>query len=199
MNLLGVLLKTLLAKRALNALSKKTGLSSKQLKKLLPLALPLLVKLLTKNASEKDGALSLLGALTQHTSTKPVEQQIEEADTEDGAKIVGHILGKESQSSLLSLSQQSGLSQKEVSGALSGIAPTLLSVLSAAMSSGSSKVDLSDGLDLSDVLALFSGSKPKSTGLFGSLFGKKTAKKKRKSDAGLDGAALIKLLLAASK
>ena len=67
------------------------------------------------------------------------------------------------------------------------------------MSSGSSKVDLSDGLDLSDVLALFSGSKPKSTGLFGSLFGKKTAKKKRKSDAGLDGAALIKLLLAASK
>ena len=131
MNLLGILLKTLLADGALKALAKKTGLNQKQLKKLLPLAVPLLLKMLTKNASEKDGALSLLGALTQHTSKKPMAQQIEEADTDDGDKIVGHILGKEKDQDLLSLSSQSGLSKKEVQSVLSGIAPALLSGLSA--------------------------------------------------------------------
>ena len=148
MNLLGILLKALLSEGALKALAKKTGLGPKQLKKLLPLAVPLLIKMLTKNASEKDGALSLLGALTQHTSKKSMEEQIEEADTEDGGKIIGHILGKEKDQSLLTLSNQSGLSQQQVSSVLSGIAPALLSGLSMAAGGGNSgKVDLSDGLD----------------------------------------------------
>ena len=198
MNLLGILLKALLSEGALRALAKKTGLNSKQLKKVLPLAVPLLLKMLTKNASDKDGALSLLGALTQHTSKKTMAQQIEEADTDDGAKIIGHILGKESQSSLLSLSGQSGLSQQEVSSVLSGIAPALLSGLSAATASAGSsagKVDLSDGLDLSDVVAMLGGAKPEPASLLGSLFGKKPAKEEQK-DAGLNGAALLQLLLA---
>ena len=198
MNLLGILLKALLSEGALKALAKKTGLNSKQLKKVLPLAVPLLLKMLTKNASDKDGALSLLGALTQHTSKKTMAQQIEEADTDDGAKIIGHILGKESQSSLLSLSGQSGLSQQEVSSVLSGIAPALLSGLSAATASAgssASKVDLSDGLDLSDVVAMLGGAKPEPAGLLSGLFGKKPAKEEQK-DAGLNGAALLQLLLA---
>ena len=188
----------MLSEGALKALAKKTGLNSKQLKKILPLALPLLLKMLTKNASEKDGALSLLGALTQHTSKKTMAQQIEEADQDDGAKIIGHILGKDSQSSLLSLSSQSGLSQKEVSSVLSGIAPALLSGLSAATSSAGSsagKVDLSDGLDLSDVVAMLGGAKPEPAGLLGGLFGKKKPAKEEK-DAGLNGATLLQLLLA---
>ena len=198
MNLLGILLKAMLSEGALKALAKKTGLNSKQLKKILPLALPLLLKMLTKNASEKDGALSLLGALTQHTSKKSMAQQIEEADQDDGAKIIGHILGKDSQSSLLNLSNQSGLSQQEVSSVLSGIAPALLSGLSAATSSAGSsagKVDLSDGLDLSDVVAMLGGAKPEPAGLLGGLFGKKKPAKEEK-DAGLNGATLLQLLLA---
>ena len=155
--------------------------------------------MLTKNASEKDGALSLLGALTQHTSKKTMAQQIEEADQDDGAKIIGHILGKDSQSSLLSLSSQSGLSQQQVSSVLSGIAPALLSGLSAATASAGSssvgKVDLSDGLDLSDVVAMLGGAKPEPVSLLGGLFGKKKPAKEEK-DAGLNGATLLQLLLA---
>ncbi len=196
MNLLGILLKALLSEGALKALAKKTGLGPKQLKKILPLAVPLLIKMLTKNASEKDGALSLLGALTQHTSRKSMEQQIEEADTEDGGKIIGHILGKEKDQSLLSLSNQSGLSQQEVSSVLSGIAPALLSGLSMA-TAGSGKVDLSDGLDLGEVLTLLSGGsapqpQPKPS-LLGSLFGKKPPKEEK--DVALNGAALLQALL----
>ena len=204
MNLLGILLKTLLTEGALKALAKKTGLNQKQLKKLLPLAVPLLLKMLTRNASEKDGALSLLGALTQHTSKKPMAQQIEEADTEDGEKIVGHILGKGKDQDLLTLSSQSGLSQKEVQSVLSGIAPALLSGLSAATNSGSAsgKVDLSDGLDLGEVLTLLAGAnakpepEPKPTGLLGALFGKKKPAATEEKDDDVNGAALLQALLA---
>ena len=204
MNLLGILLKTMLTEGALKALAKKTGLNQKQLKKLLPLAVPLLLKMLTKNASEKDGAVSLLGALTQHTSKKPMAQQIEEADTEDGDKIVGHILGKGKDQDLLTLSNQSGLSQKEVQSVLSGIAPALLSGLSAATNSGSAsgKVDLSDGLDLGEVLTLLAGAnakpepEPKPAGLLGALFGKKKPAAKEEKDEAVNGAALLQALLA---
>ncbi len=201
MNLLSVILKALLADGALKALAGKTGLNEKQLKKLLPLALPLLLKMLTRNASEKEGAVSLLGALTQHTSKKTMQQQIAEADTADGAKIIGHILGKEKDASLLTLSNQSGLSQQQVSSVLSGIAPALLSVLSAASGSAAGKVDLSDGLDLSDIVAMLGGAKPgpvsakpQGGSLLGALLGKK--KQKAEQDAALNGATLLSLLLA---
>ena len=204
MNLLSVILKALLADGALKALAGKTGLNEKQLKKLLPLALPLLLKMLTRNASDKEGAVSLLGALTQHTSKKTMQQQIAEADTADGAKIIGHILGKEKDASLLTLSNQSGLSQQQVSSVLSSIAPALLSVLSAASGSAAGKVDLSDGLDLSDIVAMLGGAKPgpvstkpQGGGLLGALLGrKKKQEQKAEQDAALNGATLLSLLLA---
>ena len=204
MNLLSVILKALLADGALKVLAGKTGLNEKQLKKLLPLALPLLLKMLTRNASDKEGAVSLLGALTQHTSKKTMQQQIAEADTADGAKIIGHILGKEKDASLLTLSNQSGLSQQQVSSVLSGIAPALLSVLSAASGSAAGKVDLSDGLDLSDIVAMLGGAKPgpvsakpQGGGLLGALLGKKKKQEqKAEQDAALNGATLLSLLLA---
>lgn len=200
MNLLSILLKTLLADGALSALAKKTGLSQKQLKKLLPLAVPLLLKFLTKNASSQDGALSLLSALTQHTNKKSMAEQIAEADTVDGGKILAHILGSSSQDSIQSLAGQTGMSQQEVSGALAGITPALLSGLSAATATGSSagKVDLSDGLDLSDVMAMLGGGAPVAQqsggGLLSALFGKKPAREE--TDSALNGTALLQALMA---
>ena len=55
MNLLNILLKSLLADASLSALAKKTGLSGAVLKKLLPLAIPLLLKALTNNAASQNG------------------------------------------------------------------------------------------------------------------------------------------------
>ena len=159
MNLLNVLLKALLTDGAISALAKKTGIGSAALKKLLPLAIPLLLKALTNNVSSQNGVQSLLGALTQHTSTKSMADQIAEADTADGSKILGHILGGNAASEFSNLASQTGLSANQVSSALSGIAPALLSGLSAAThSSGAAgKVDLSDGLDLGDVMAMLGG------------------------------------------
>lgn len=198
MNLLSILLKGLLSEEAVKALAKKTGLDSKKLKKLLPLAVPLLLKKLTQNASNQEGASSLLAALAQHTGSQPVAQQIEEANIDDGGKIIDHILGRKKKDELLTLSAQSGLSEDEVSGALSGIAPSLLTALSSAtQGSKPGKVDLSDGLDLSDVMAMLGGARPSASDLLGGLLGKKESKEE--TDASLNGAALLQSLLSLKK
>ena len=159
MNLLSLLLSSLLTDSSVSALAKKTGLSAAALKKLIPLAVPLLLKFLTSNASSESGALSLLGALSQHTNQKTLSDQIDEADTEDGGKIIGHIFGNQSDAVTNRLAQQSGMSERDVSSALAGIAPALMSGLSAANHtvSAAPKVDLSDGIDLSDLLGMFAG------------------------------------------
>lgn len=177
MNLLSVLLKSLLSDGALSALAKKTGIGSAALKKLLPLAVPLLLKAMTNNVSSQSGAQSLLGALTQHTSKKSLPEQIAEADQADGCKILGHIFGGNASAEIGALASQTGLSSAQVSSALSGIAPALLSGLSAATASGGSgKVDLSDGLDLSDLMAMFGGASQGGTsGLLGALTGGQNA------------------------
>ena len=162
MNLLSLLLNSLLTDSSVSALAKKTGLSAASLKKLIPLAIPLLLKFLTSNASSESGALSLLGALSQHTDQKTLSDQIDEADTEDGGKIIGHIFGNQSDAVTNRLAQQSGMSERDVSSALAGIAPALMSGLSAANHtvSAAPKVDLSDGLDLSDLFGMFAGAQP---------------------------------------
>ena len=159
MNLLSLLLSSLLTDSSVSALAKKTGLSATALKKLIPLAVPLLLKFLTSNASSESGALSLLGALSQHTNQKTLSDQIDEADTEDGGKIIGHIFGNQSDAVTNRLALQSGMSERDVCSALAGIAPALMSGLSAANHtvSAAPKVDLSDGIDLSDLLGMFAG------------------------------------------
>lgn len=177
MNLLNLLLKSMLTDSSISAMMKKTGLSSGVLKKLIPLAIPLLIKFMTKNASSQTGAQSLLAALTQHTNQRTLAEQIDDADTEDGSKIIGHIFGDQSDAAISSLAQQSGLNNTEVSSALSALAPALLSGLSGATASASNKpsVDLSDGFDLSDLMGMFGGmqaqSQPSAGGLLSGLLG----------------------------
>ena len=176
MNLLNVLLKVLLADAALKALSGKTGLSTSSLKKLLPLAIPLLLRYMTNNASSQSGALSLLGALTQHSNFRSAEEMLAEADEEDGGKIVKHILGDDTSRAVEMLAEETDLSSGDVNRGLNGLAPVLLTVLASAMLSAnnqSSSAQQSNSLDLSDLLGVFGGSSAQqsSGGLLGSLLG----------------------------
>lgn len=231
MNLLSILLKSMMTDNSINTMSQKTGLGAKQLRKLLPLAIPLLLKFMTKNASSQAGASSLLSALTQHTNNKPVSQQIAEADTVDGGKILAHILGNNSQASLDDLANQTGMSQQEVLSALSSITPAMLSGLSAATNASAntasaaasaaastaastaatqtasaaaaSQIDLSDGLDMKELMSLLGGSqpqvqqKPQSGGLLSALFGRKPTQTAApaESDNMINGTALLQALL----
>ena len=103
----------------------------------------------------------LLGALTQHTSQKPVAQQIAEVDQADGEKIIGHILGKDQKELVNALAAQTGVSPEDTAKILASIAPSMLSGLSAATTTASNASNQKDdGFDLSDLAGLFGGQKP---------------------------------------
>lgn len=185
MNLLQLLLSTLTSQSSVNTVSKKTGVNSKLTSKLLLVAIPLLIKYMTKNASKKTGAQSLLSALGQHTSTQTMTQQLQNADQNDGSRIINHILGKDKDTVVNSLASETGLSNNQVNSTLSTIAPALLSGLSAATTQAqnqSSGVNLSDGLDFGDLMALFGGSNNNAgSSLLGSLLGGSTQQQTQQS------------------
>ena len=179
MNLLQLLLGTLTSQSSVKTVSKKTGANSNLTSKLLLVAIPLLIKYLTSNAKKQGGAQSLLNALGQHTNTNTMTQQLETADENDGAKIIQHILGKDQTKVVNSLASETGMTNNQVSQTLNTIAPALLSGLSAATSSANNKkssgVDLSDGIDMSDLVGLFGGAGGSAaSGLLGSLLGGST-------------------------
>lgn len=215
MNLLNMLLGSLTNESSVNALSQKTGAKNSQIVNLIIMALPLIIKALTKNASSSSGATSLLGALTQHTSRDSIDRQIQNADTADGAAILNHILGNNTSSVTSGLAQQTGLSNEQVSTTLDSIAPAILSGLSAATTQAQNTtgaaggVDLSDGLDFSDLMGMFMGgqaAQPQQTqssqgggllsGLLGSLLGGNSqAQPQTQQSSGIDAMSMLSGLL----
>ena len=163
MSLLSLMLGAMTSQASVNTLTHKTGGKSSQVNLLLALAVPILLKYLTKNASTQSGAASLFGALSQHKNTTAISEQIDAADTEDGGKILAHILGKDSGKVISGLSAESGMSSDQVTSVLAQIAPALLSGVSAATDTASKKkkkgIDLSDGVDLSELAMMFGGAK----------------------------------------
>ncbi|MBQ3390379.1 MAG: DUF937 domain-containing protein [Firmicutes bacterium] len=168
MNLLEMLFSSMNNQNSVNTMSQKTGLSGSQITKLLILALPILLRALTKNAASRDGAKSLSDALTAHTSTDNMALQIQNADEEDGNKILGHILGGNVNNVVGALSQQTGTDQEQVKGLLGMIAPALLSGLSAATNHAQQQ----NTYDMSGLLSLFGGQQQQqSGGILSQLFG----------------------------
>jgi len=223
MNLLNVLLQSMTTDDSVEALTKRSGASSSALGNLIPLALPLLLQGLTNNASNAGGASSLLSALGQHTSTAPMASQIQNADLSDGSAILSHIFGGNLGNVTGQLSQQTGLTDQQVSSALSSMAPGILSGLSAATQQAQQQPQ--NSIDLSDLMQLFGGGQPvqqqQSSGigslfgsllgggqqqqqqqpsvlgsLLGSLFG---AKPQQQQTSGFDGSGLLSALLSAMK
>ena len=161
MNLLQLLLEVMLTKKTVNSVSKKTGISSALVKKLILFGVPLLIKYMTKNASSKDGALSLLNALTQHNSKRSFAEQVDDVDEVDGGKIIGHILGNDRTKVVDELATETGLKTKEVDKGLGAIAPALLSGLALATTLASSKKK-ENSLDLSSLLGTLAGASQQS-------------------------------------
>ena len=172
MNLLQLLLGSLTSDSSVSSLSKKTGISSKLVSKLIVMAVPLLIKYMTKNASTTSGAQSLLSALTKHNGTRSMSEQIDEVDEEDGAKIIGHILGNDQEKVVTTLAKETGLQSAEVTKGLGALAPALLTGLAAATTSAAKPS--SNGVDLGSLMSMFGGSQNSATSslnMLGSLLG----------------------------
>jgi hypothetical protein len=186
MNLLGLLLAALTSKNALAQIAKKTGLNEKKIKKLMMIAVPLLIKYMTSNASSGDGANSLLGALAQHNKKEDVGLQLKEADEKDGGKIIGHIFGKKQDNVTQTLSAQSGLTQEQVNQILAIMAPAILNGVSEAAAAPQAAPAAA-----SPVPGIFSA-------LLGSSAQTQADEKDDKDDA-INGTALLQALLNARK
>ena len=107
MNLLEMLSQSMASQQSVDALAEKTGENPSQIKKLLMLAIPLLILYMTRNASSKEGAKSLADALSAHQKTDAVEKQVLNSDEADGEKILGHIFGGNQQQVMGGLAQNS--------------------------------------------------------------------------------------------
>lgn len=163
-SLLNMLLGSMTSQASVDSLAGKTGINRKQIAALLAIALPILMKSMTNNASSQQGASSLLGALTQHANPekRSVAQQITDADAGDGAKIVNHILGKDANKIIGQMAGQTNLTSDQVNAVLAQMAPAMMSGVSEATSqakkekakAASSGIDLSDGFDMKDVMGI---------------------------------------------
>ncbi len=200
--LLQLLLKSMTQQSSIDAAEKKTGISGVSILTILSYALPILIKFLTRNAGSQSGAQSLLGALSQHTSTKAMPQQILEADESDGQKILGHIFGDQQKQTVNEIARQSKVDPSAVLKVLAILAPVLLSSLQSVTAATANAqqqakkpgVDLSDGLDVSDLVAIFQGTQQSGvSGLLGALLGGKVDTST--PQAANDGTALLGSLL----
>ena len=205
MNLLNLLMSSMTADNSVNSLSKKTGISADQLIKLIRMALPVLMKYLTANAASPAGAQSLLGALMQHKSTRNMADQFDEADEQDGEKILGHILGSDSDQVLNGLAEKSELDRASVEHVLANMAPGLLSGVSAAKESASG-AGSAQGFDVSGLLGMFGGAPAaKKSGIGVSLSGimglggADKEEENEESGSGVDGSDLMGALFSLLK
>ncbi len=145
-------LNDLLSGEVLEALAKSTGASKKDTSSVLANALPTLMKSMASNASTKEGAKSLEKALDDHTTDDALSTLLGNIDTKDGAKILGHILGNNSDSVKSTVSKKSGVDSDLTSTILASAAPLLLSALGSEKKKSKSKSD-----DLADLIGSLLG------------------------------------------
>lgn len=164
------LLSELLSSDSLKTLSKASGASQKDVKKVVAEALPKLLSGAEKQAQNGDTAEGFTKALLDHAKvdTSDIKGFLKNIDLEDGAKIIGHLLGKEKSSTTKAISEKTGVSSQKTGNILSAIGPLLMSILGKQVgSSGGSGIgelmgSLLGNVDISDLLGSFLGTGSKS-------------------------------------
>ena len=157
MNLVDLLTNSMTTESSVEALSEKAGCSKAQTSSFLRIALPILIRYMTQNASSQGGASSLFNALTQHTDTSSMMQQFGNADEQDGNAIIQHILGNDSDQVVNVLAQQTDMNTSQVQSLLGNMAPGMMSGLSAATTSAQNAQAQGGSYDFSSLMSSFAG------------------------------------------
>lgn len=187
-NLIGQLIN----KDTIAQLAKGSSASENQVESLLNSALPVLMQNMANNASTAEGSASLSKALSQHASaggTTNVTTLLKQADTKDGEKILGHLLGGSKEEVTGGLAKKSGLNSGTTLMLLATLAPVLMNLVG----NEKEKAEKEDsGLDLGDLITLMGGGSKKKSGgidlldLAGDLLGDDSSKKKKKKSSDID-------------
>jgi len=131
------LLNSPMGKQIISGVSGQTGQSADKTGNLLSMAMPVLMGAMQKNAATPEGASGLLSAISGKHSGGGIldnlgglfEGGVEENVTNDGAGILGHILGGKQPAVENALSQKSGMDAGSVGQILKVAAPILMGVL----------------------------------------------------------------------
>lgn len=141
-----------LGKTIISGVSGSTGTDPNKTSSVLTMALPVLMKAMERNASTPDGAQGIMGALNNKHDGSILDNLsglfgggVDESVTDEGGKILGHILGQKQQGVEQVIGQKSGLDAGSVGQILKVAAPILMGVLGkqAKQNSLSSQNDLS--------------------------------------------------------
>ncbi len=130
------LLNSDLGKSIISGVSDSTGNDQNKTSSVLTMALPVLMKAMERNASTPQGAEGLMGALSGKHDGSILDNLgglfgggVEESVTQDGSKILGHILGNRQQGVEKIIGEKSGLDTGSVGNILKVAAPILMGIL----------------------------------------------------------------------
>ena len=166
-------LKMMLANGAVEQVSQQAGLSPQDAAAVMQDVLPLLLKGMQGQATNKNTQEGFLRALNDHSQqdATDVGRFLRNVDTEDGAKIVNHLLGNQKEEVAAKARKKSGIDTKTILKVMAILAPLLMSKMGstakttakAKQKSSKSNADmldvvtgLMDGVDAGDILRLAS-------------------------------------------
>ncbi len=186
------LLGQLLSSDSLEGLSKASGASSSDVQSVLTQALPALLGGAEKQAKSSKTSESFTKALSDHAKadTSNLGDFLKNVDLEDGAKIIGHLLGGEKETTTKSVAKSAGVSKKKTGDILSSVGPLLLSLLGQQAESGGKKDS-----GVGDLMGSLLGNVDVGSLLIGMLGGGTTTQKKKSGGLGGMLGGLLKGLL----
>jgi hypothetical protein len=117
---------------AIGSISKQVGIPEDLAKSAIPLVTSLLTSALTKNASQKQGAESLTGALSKdHDGSilNDIPKHINNYKKSEGAGILKHVLGDQQKPVQKTLSKSTGINMKAIGNLLVMLAPVIMGII----------------------------------------------------------------------
>ena len=171
------LIGTLLSSDSISGVSKSTKSSSSDVMSIMTAALPLLLNGAKAQAEDESTAASFSKALATHgkKDTSDLSSFLKNVDLEDGSKIIGHLLGNDSDA-IKTIAKQAGTNTKTATSVLSAAAPLLMNLM------GQKDNDDEDDNALGDIAATLIKNVDVGS-LVGNLLGGGTTTKKKASSS----------------
>ena len=130
------LLNSDLGKTIVSGVAGSTGQDTNKTSSVLTMALPVLMKAMERNVSTPQGAEGLMGALSNKHDGSILDNLgdlfrggVNQEVTNDGSKILGHVLGNRQQGVQQVIGQKAGIDAGSVGNILKVAAPILMGVL----------------------------------------------------------------------
>ncbi|CAA0182727.1 DUF937 domain-containing protein [Tenacibaculum maritimum] len=129
------LLNSDLGKTIISGVAGSTGQDTGKTSSVLTMALPVLMKAMQRNATTPEGAAGLMGALKKHDGGildnlgDLFGGGVNDDVTQDGSKILNHVLGDKQQGVTQIIGQKAGIDSGSVANILKTATPLLMGVL----------------------------------------------------------------------